>query len=559
MNRSLTASLLLILLLLGCMRLAVAQQPLPDATVAAAPPQAPHSATVTFMNRAIATLRAPMLSYDAADRAAAAMRRIQEIDARQPVQRLKTAVHKISADTLAIYIDRDPAFAITRADLDLEQGLDEEAAQAAARLQEALDAAREGRSTRVLLLGIGRVLGATVLLAGILWLVFTLLARLVGGVRRWSTRFGWLSGTVTAVLAGIVRLATWLGAAHVVMTWLVFCLRQFPYTEPWGSAVRKGLLAYFKHLFDATLEALPGLGIVVVVVLIVRATVRGLGMLFDAIQSGRTRAPAFLVETAVPTRRLLTLFLWAFALVVCFPYLPGSGTPAFAGLSIFFGALISLGSTGVVGQITSGLTLTYARALQPGDYVRVGETEGTVIAVELLSTKIRTPKLEEVTIPNSVLVGTVTKNYSRLARPHGVIIYTSVTIGYDTPWRQVEGLLLLAADRTACLRKDPPPFVYRTRLDDFYIEHQLNAYLEIPNDRVPALSALHANILDTFNEYGVQIMSPHYLGDPAQPKVVPPEEWHELPSQPERGGDHAGAERSNRHVDAHAGDAGKPA
>jgi small-conductance mechanosensitive channel len=184
-----------------------------------------------------------------------------------------------------------------------------------------------------------------------------------------------------------------------------------------------------------------------------------------------------------------------------------------------------------VNQAMSGLVLMYSRALKPGDYVYAGDTEGVVVDLGLLSTKIRTNKRELITIPNAVLVGTATKNYSRLAAEGtGVILYTSVTIGYDTPWRQVHALLVMAADRTPGLRREPRPFVRQTALSDFYVEYQLNAHIERPEERLNVLAALHENIQDCFNEYGVQITSPHYESDPLKPKVVARDTWAPPPA-----------------------------
>jgi len=179
----------------------------------------------------------------------------------------------------------------------------------------------------------------------------------------------------------------------------------------------------------------------------------------------------------------------------------------------------------------SGLILIYSRALKAGDYVRIGDIEGLVLSLGILSTKIKNIKREEITIPNSVILATNVKNYSRLAASEGIILYTSVTIGYSVPWRQVHALLVLAAERTPGLRKQPAPFVGQVALSDFYVEYQLNAYLDKPEERLPTLAALHANIQDTFNEYGVQIMSPHYEADPAAPVWVPKEKWYEPPAQ----------------------------
>jgi len=179
----------------------------------------------------------------------------------------------------------------------------------------------------------------------------------------------------------------------------------------------------------------------------------------------------------------------------------------------------------------SGLVVIYSRALKIGEYVRVGDDEGLVSEVGMLSTKIVTRKREEITIPNAVLVGTRTVNYSRLAGEQGAVFSTSVTIGYDTPWRQVHAMLLLAAERTAGVRKDPRPRVVQKSLADFYVEYQLVVNLDKPEDRVPVLSELHAQIQDAFNEFGVQIMSPHFEMQPSGRVVVPRSQWFTEPAE----------------------------
>jgi small-conductance mechanosensitive channel len=197
--------------------------------------------------------------------------------------------------------------------------------------------------------------------------------------------------------------------------------------------------------------------------------------------------------------------------------------------------MLSLGSAGIVNQIMSGFTLMYARALREGDYVRIGDTEGTVLELSALSTKVRTVKNEEVTIPNAVVVGTSTMNFTRLHAAHGTIVYTSVTIGYDAPWRQVHAMLLEAVERTPGVRREPAPYIVQRALADFYVEYQVNAYIERPGERFPVLSALHANIQDLFNEHGVQIMSPHFEQQPAKAVVVPRDRFYAPPARPPRG------------------------
>jgi small-conductance mechanosensitive channel len=211
--------------------------------------------------------------------------------------------------------------------------------------------------------------------------------------------------------------------------------------------------------------------------------------------------------------------------------MPGSDTDAFKGVSVFLGLMLTLGSSGLINQIVSGFTVTYSRAVRLGDFVRIGDVEGTVIHLGVLSTKVKTLQLEEVTIPNAVVAAQTATDYSRFADTEGVFTSTSVTIGYDAPWRQVQSLLLLAAERTTGLRREPRPRVYQTALEDFYVRYTLWVSLERQESRLVTLNTLHANIQDLFNEYGVQIMSPNYFADPAAPKVVAKNDWYASPAR----------------------------
>jgi small-conductance mechanosensitive channel len=314
--------------------------------------------------------------------------------------------------------------------------------------------------------------------------------------------------------------------------WLTFVLRRFPYTRPWGEALRHFLIHEVFALGRAMVQAVPDLFAVLLIVIVTRVISRVVDLLFVAVEEGRTTLPGVYPETVQPTRRLVTFFLWIFALALAFPRLPGSDTDAFRGVSVFLGLVISLGSSGIVNQVMSGFTLTYSRALRLNDVVKIGEVEGVVTHMGSLSTKLKTPKGEEVTIPNAVVVATQTTNYSRFADSDGVYMGTSITIGYDTPWRQVKALLLLAATRTAGVRQTPPPVVRQSALQDFYVQYTLLFCPEQPATRLATLDRLHGNILDAFNEHGVQIMSPNYEADPSGPKVVARDQWFAAPATP---------------------------
>ena len=225
------------------------------------------------------------------------------------------------------------------------------------------------------------------------------------------------------------------------------------------------------------------------------------------------------------------MLIWLFAIVVAYPFVPGSASTAFKGVSVFAGVVLTLGSSGLANQILSGFMLIYSRALRPGDVVTVGETFGVVTGIGTVSTKILTPQQEEVTIPNTLMLGSSVTNYTRT----DALVSTTVTIGYDAPWRQVESLLLLAAERTPGLRREPPPIVWQRALSDFYVEYTLLCPIERQIDRYPVLADLHSKIQDAFNEFGVQIMSPHFLSQPDGRVIAPPESWYARPAkQPSR-------------------------
>jgi small-conductance mechanosensitive channel len=221
----------------------------------------------------------------------------------------------------------------------------------------------------------------------------------------------------------------------------------------------------------------------------------------------------------------------AFAVVVAYPYVPGSQAPAFQGVSIFIGAIFSLGSSSFIANLIAGDSMTYRRAFRVGDRIRVGEVTGDVTESGLMVTRVRTVKSEEIVVPNSTILTSHIVNHS-VARKDGLILHTTVRIGYQTPWRQVEAMLLLATDRTPGLLKEPRPFVLQTALGDFRVTYEIDASCTNAQAIGPLYAELHRNILDVFNAYGVQIMTPADEGDPEQAKIVPRAQWFLAPAQP---------------------------
>ncbi len=490
-------------------------------------------------NREIVVLRATILLRTPATRTASASQLISSIIG-QGMPRIVTA--RPLAGGQVIMVGQQDAFALVPADLDPfgTETLEEVARATVGRLQLAYDEGIELRTPRRLLRAGVLSLLATLVLIVLLRLVIRFHFALGGAAKRAADRqlqrlpVGFLvrESRLQEYFPYVVSLVSISAGLALLYFWLTFVLRQFPYTRPWGETLRSFLLQRLAVMASNFLGAMPNLFSVLVIVAFTWMAVKLLRVVFRGVEEGRATLPGIYPETAQPTRRLATALLWLFALAMAYPYLPGSNSDAFRGVSVFVGLMISLGSSGIVNQMMSGLTITFSRALRVGDYVRIGNVEGTVTHVGPLSTKLKTPRREEVTIPNAVVVSTQTTNYSRHADDEGVYAATSVTIGYDAPWRQVKALLLLAAERTPGIRSNPQPVVRQTALQDFYVEYTLLVSLEDQASRAPTLDALHGNIQDAFNEHGVQIMSPNYEADPSGPKIVPRERWFAKPALP---------------------------
>jgi small-conductance mechanosensitive channel len=329
------------------------------------------------------------------------------------------------------------------------------------------------------------------------------------------------SGRATDVLLAGAR-GTRLALIAVLLLWYVpLVLNFFPWTEPYGDRFFEWILDPLRQMGAAALGYIPSLFYVAVIVAVTYYLLRFIRLFFDGLDRGTLVFPGFYAEWAIPTFKIARFLVLAFALVIIFPYLPGSGSDAFKGVSVFFGILLSLGSAGAIGNIVAGIVITYMRPFSLGDRVKIADTMGDVIERTLLVTRLRTSKHVEVSVPNAMVLSSHIINYSAAAKDGGVILHTGVTIGYDTPWRQVHELLLEAAARTHDLLAKPEPFVLQTALSDFSVAYEINAYTERPNRMTRIYSELHQHIQDAFQEAGVQIMSPNYEADPPEPKVPP--------------------------------------
>lgn len=505
-----------------------AAQPKEDAT---------EALPVEFMNRHIFTIRSGSIGYTQEERAMAIKSRI------------KAAMEKGGDDHVSIrstpeggrFVELNglAVFQIRPSDVDplIGESVDEAAKNAAQNLNIAVREAREQGNIHDMFKGVG----FTVLASAFFYLACRFIYWGERGIIR--VLLNWMAGyeaklavairpqQVINTIISLVRLAKWAMVIMAGYEWATFSLREFPYSRPWGEKLHSYLADTIEGILSAIVDALPGLLVVFLIVLLTRFTSHILKAFFARIESGEVTVSWMAQETARPTRKLSQALLWLFALAMAYPYFPGSNTEAFRGLSVLVGIMLSIGGSGVVGQAASGLIMIYSHVLREGEYVKIGEIEGLVTAVGIFSTKIRTATGEEVNVPNSLIGSSTTVNSSRLATDKGLVVQTTVTIGYSTPWRQVHAMLMRAAESTPGLSAEPKPYVSQSALSDFYVEYRLCVQVERPEIRRITLSALHANIQDVFNEFGVQIMSPHYVNDPLEKVWVPKAQWFEAPAE----------------------------
>lgn len=507
----------------------------PAASAAAA--MAPEA--LVLFNRNVAELRVSFAGLTPAQRVQRAQRRFAALTSAELAlaPRLQPSAAEGMPGLLLLVGDK-PVFTLLQADLDPEEHLTlPHAAErarlaladaAAARLAQARPTAwLAGGATALALLGVA---------AALAWLAALVHRRLlerakalVGGSRAGVSVYAGLVGLRMAVAA------VWLGLALAIYGGAIVMLSALPWTLPWADQLAGFVRQLAGWLATGLTDALPGLLTVAVVMLVARAIQEVLDTFMRHVQTGRLRLPFLHPETVQATRRVLTLFVWGLALAAAYPYLPGAQSDAFKGLSVLFGLMITLGSTGVVTQLMSGLVVVYSRALKKGDFIAVSGVEGVVTEVGALAVKVVNMRNEVITVPHAVITSHSVHNYSKLAGEQGTLLSTKVTIGYDAPWRQVHALLVAAAQKTPGVRAEPQPFVYQRALSDFYVEYELFAHIDRPLERVPIVSALHAAIQDEFNAHGVQIMSPHFLDQPAEPVMVPRAKWYVPPARAQAG------------------------
>jgi small-conductance mechanosensitive channel len=497
------------------------------------------TATVTYRNRDIAVLRTTLAGFTPAQRAEGAGLRLDQALARGGDDRVN---YRFTPDGYIVLSLNGMALgrlAPGDADPNIEETPTHLAERVRAATQRAVDETREQADPTRMLRAAGWTLAATLALLAALRLSRMarrrIALKLANSMSRREDRLR-IAGAIGIephhLFSGVrqvLRAAGWAVGLLALYVWLEFVFHQFPYTRPWGEKLDDWLLDTLLGVALGIAGALPGLAVVALIFFIARFLHRLLNLFIDRVESGRLQVAWLDADTSLPTRRILIFVLWAFALAMAYPYLPGADSEAFKGLSVIVGLMISIGASATIGQALSGMVLIYSRALKPGEYVKIGDTEGRVREIGLFATKIVTGTREEVTLPNATIVATATRNASRVVGGDGMAAHTTVTIGYDAPWRQVHAMLLVAARATPSVQAEPAPFVAQTALSDFYVEYRLWVALDSKRPRVEIMDRLHANIQDEFNRHGVQIMSPHYEGDPDAKVWVPEARWHEPP------------------------------
>jgi small-conductance mechanosensitive channel len=461
-----------------------------------------------------------ILSFSPADRARAIAERIKKLHSEPPsllkaihVEEIETTSEIMAGDLVIMAITESDARAAGRSRQELAQ-------EYAGIIRASVAELRREYSLETVGLGVLWTLLATAVLLLAFKLLKTLFPKLYRKLDSWrgtrirSFRIQKLelltADRITDALITGAKGARIAASLILIYFYLPLVFSFFPWTKGWASVLFDYVLSPLKLIWDAAASNLPNLFFIAVILAVAYYTNKLIRFVFAEIGAGTIEIPGFYQDWAEPTYKIARFLLIAFVAVVAFPYLPGSKSPAFQGVSIFLGLLFSLGSTSAVANVVAGMMLTYARAFQTGDRVKIGETMGDVMGKTLLVTRIRTIKNVDISIPNAMVLSSHIVNYSSSAKEQGLILHTGVTIGYDAPWRQVHELLIAAACDTEHILKEPKPFVLQTSLDDFYVSYELNAFTNQPLQMARIYSELHQNIQDKFNEAGVEIMSPHY-------------------------------------------------
>lgn len=403
------------------------------------------------------------------------------------------------------------------------------------KISESISEARKHYSFSRLLIRLGLVLLVLAVARLLIWLIgkgyFKALIFIDSNKDKWLKNLAYKEYTFLTAeqeLQGILlimKFLRWFTYAVLVYITLPIVFSIFPFTRGWADDLFNLIWSPFKGVFISVWNYLPNLITILVIYFVMRYFIRFVKYIFSEIEAEKLKLSGFHADWAMPTYSIVRFLLYAFMFVMIFPYLPGSDSEIFKGVSVFIGILFSLGSSSAIANMVAGLVITYMRPFKLNDRIKIGEITGDVVEKTLLVTRLRTIKNEIITIPNSSILTGNTTNYSSEANTQGLIIHTTVTIGYDVPWREMHQALIDAALKTGLVLKNPKPFVLQTALEDFYVAYQINAYIKETSKQATIYSNLHQNIQDVCNERGIEILSPHYRAARDGNKTTIPDDY----------------------------------
>ncbi len=510
-------------------------------TLSSSLPAQPAGAPVTFAETTLFELYDHLGPFTPHDRARAVSERLTHL-AKAPFTRIDT-ITAVDRDTASELVYGDMVV-MTVTDRDAQptgksrQDLAKEYAQAT---QAALTRSREQVTEHAFIVNIAWAVADTIVLILVLILFHKTFPKVYAKIESWRGTFiqsiriqrvellsaDQIAATLTALIQAI-RVAAVLALLYVYLTTV---LGIFPWTRSISAALFGAVLRTFGTIGDAFATYIPNVVSIIIIAIVTRYIIKLIRLLFTGIERGAITFAEFHREWAQPTYKIVRFLVIVFAAIAIFPYIPGSQSEGFRGISVFLGLLLSLGSAVSISNIIAGVVLTYMHPFRLGDRVKVADTIGDVIETGLLVTRIRTIKNVDVTIPNSLVLGNHLINFSSSATQLGLILHTSISIGYDVPWKKIHELLIAAARATTHILPEPAPFVFQTSLDDFYVTYEINAYTAQPNRMASVYAELHQHIQDRFNEAGIEIMSPHFTqvrdgNKLAIPDAYLPREYH---------------------------------
>lgn len=477
-------------------------------------------AQVMLDGKVLFPIKVQVLSFSPVDRAAAISSRITSL-ARNPFLKLDS-IRAVNGDsTTDVVIGDRVLMSVTDADALAAGKPRQDLAQEYAKIiSTALEARLKEYSAHSLAMGAAYALAATLALIILIVIMNRLLPKFIAKIESWkgtrirSLRFQSMDilhhDRIVAAITVSARTIRLVVVLLLLNFYIPLVMSFFPWTRAYSSRYLDYVINPVEKVGSAIIGYLPNIFFIVVISLITHFIVKFTRLIFGEVEKSNISIPGFYPEWAHPTFNIVRFLIIIFAVVAAFPYLPGSDSPAFKGISVFLGVLISFGSSSAISNIVAGVILTYTRAFRLGDRVKVGDTVGDVVESNLLVTRVRTIKNVDITVPNSMMLGSHISNFSSSAKDIGLILHTTVTIGYDAPWKTVHELLISAAKATENILEHPAPFVLQTSLDDFYVSYQINAFTDKPSVMARTYSILHQNIQEKFNEGGVEIMSPHY-------------------------------------------------